>query len=655
MNVIIPPKRRDKKTSFKKLVSYVSTREEKKSSEVVSPDAAEQAPGAEYISTPGFGQLVDYVGRKRAAPASEIVSISPEGIQRVLSGEVLCETNCWSLETAATEMNLTADQNRHCKDAVYHFILSWQGEEDPSPDAIFRSVRYSLKQLGMEEHQYVAAIHRDTDNVHCHVSANRVHPQTYAAQNMWNDADTLQKCCRVLEREFGFNVDNGSWHMDQYGDLYRTRRDMPSAPRGAAKREIFSDKESLHGYAVRETRQMLNDFSKQDCLNWPLVHNVLYTRGLGLREQNGGLAIYALLNPEGVSVKASDVHPAISHVAMVKRWGDYQPAAPASDPDDHKAGILTVDKFYMPQLHVRDQEARRERREARAVARDILRGRYDAYRTGWEKPDLRAGERFRQIASHCVVAKAHVRDTVRDPLMRKLMYRIAEFEKMKAMAELRLQLREERQTLKETGEGRPMSWRLWVEREAVKGDVAALSQMRGWAYREKRNAKDRGTHNTSPDAVVYFGPGDDAPLLRNPTHDFRLTKDGCVEYQRNGKTEVADYGDRVEVYPRDEADQETWWLAAAVTARRSGENAVIKGEQSSVTRLLDSGAVLNANNAVHRFSVGNKAQQDRIDVTEAWFREKYRNNAADMEAVPRYESNEPENLPARTIRDLPRP
>jgi len=177
MNVIIPPKRRDKKTSFKKLVSYVSTREEKKSTEVVSPDSAEQAPGADYISTPGFGQLVDYVGRKRAAPASEIVSISPEGIQRVLSGEVLCETNCWSLESAATEMNLTADQNRHCKDAVYHFILSWQGEEDPSPDAIFRSVRYSLKQLGMEEHQYVAAIHRDTDNVHCHVSANRVHPR----------------------------------------------------------------------------------------------------------------------------------------------------------------------------------------------------------------------------------------------------------------------------------------------------------------------------------------------------------------------------------------------------------------------------------------------------------------------------------------------
>jgi hypothetical protein len=36
MNVIIPPKRRDKRTSFKTLVAYVSTREEKKNSDAVT-------------------------------------------------------------------------------------------------------------------------------------------------------------------------------------------------------------------------------------------------------------------------------------------------------------------------------------------------------------------------------------------------------------------------------------------------------------------------------------------------------------------------------------------------------------------------------------------------------------------------------------------
>ena len=653
MNVIIPPKRRDKKTSFKKLVSYVSTREEKKSGEAVTHEAT-HTDGAEYVSTPGFGQLVDYVGRKLATTTTDIVSISPEGIQRVLSGEVLCETNCFSLDTAASEMNLTAAQNRHCKDAVYHFILSWQGDEDPSPDAVFRSVRYSLKQLGMEENQYVAAIHRDTDNVHCHVSANRVHPKNFTAQNMWNDADTLQKCCRVLERELGFKVDNGSWHMDEDGDLHRTRRDMPSAPRGAAKREIFSDKESLHGYAVREVRQVLSDAIEQEKMSWDHLHNILYTRGLGLREQNGGLAVYDLMDPEGVSVKASDVHPEISLNSMLRQFGAYKPAPAVYNPDRPEDGKLDMQTCYMPQLHVRDQEARRERREARAVARDILRARYEAYRTGWEKPDLRAGERFRQIASHCVVVKAHVRDTVRDPLMRKLMYRVAEFEKMKAMAELRLQLREERQVLKDTGESRPLSWKSWVEYEALMGDAAALSQLRGWAYREKRAARQQKDTWPEPNAVIHYGPGDIVPTFKSSEHETRLLRDGTVSYLRDGKPAVTDFGDRVEIYPASDSKSDRYNndLAAELTAWRSGDHTMLTGEQKAINRVLYSGVVRNiTKNDGHEFKVSDQKLMASVLATE----ESLRNQNVQpqlKQAEPQYRDDEivrPDN------KDLPRP
>lgn len=619
MNVIIPPKRRDKKTSFKTLVEYVSKREGKKNTDAVETNKPVLDTSAEYVSTPGFGQLVDYVGRKKSASDSEIVSVSPEGIQRVLSGEVLCETNCFSLETAAAEMNMTAAQNRKCKDAVYHFILSWQSEEKPSPDAIFKSVRHSLKQLGMEDHQYVAAIHLDTDNVHCHVSANRVHPATFRAQNIWNDADTLQKCCRILERDLGFKVDNGSWQMDEYGDLHRTKRDMPAAPQGAAKREIFSDKESLHGYAVREIRQKITTVAEREILSWDMLHNLLYTKGLGVREQSGGLAIYDLFNPEGVSVKASDVHPVISLPEMNRRYGEYQPAPPVGNPDRPEDGILGMDNCYMPQLHVRDQEARRERREARAIARDILRARYDAYRSSWEKPDLRVSERFRQIASHCVVVKAHVRDTVRDPLMRKLMFRVAEFEKMKAMAELRLQLREERQALSETGANRPLSWKSWVEREALKGDAAALSQMRGWAYREKRATREQKGAWPEPNAIIHFGPGDNVPTFKSSEHETRLLRNGTVSYLRDGKPAVTDFGDRVEVYaaPDSKSDRYNNDLAAELTAWRSGDSTTLSGEQKAVNRVLYSGVLRNLNKRDGKiFKVSDPEQMVSVRSTE---------------------------------------
>ncbi|MBQ0956889.1 TraI/MobA(P) family conjugative relaxase [Serratia symbiotica] len=654
MNVVIPPKRRDRKTSFKKLVSYVSTREENRHSEaVVKPDGVYPPSDEESVATPGFGQLVDYVGRKRVAPKTQIVSISPEGIQRVLCGEVLCETNCFSLDTAAAEMNMTAMQNPRCKDAVYHFILSWQQDEDPTPDAIFASVRYSLQSLGMKEHQYVAAIHRDTDNVHCHISANRVHPTTFRAQNMWNDADTLQKCCRVLERDLGFKVDNGSWHMDEYGDLHRTHHDMPSAPRGAARRESFSDRESLYGYAVREVRQGIGLACEQSRLDWPWLHKLLYTRGLGLREQHGGLAVYDLFNPDGVSVKASDVHPAISLPAMTHCCGGFQAAPPVCNPDRLEDGMLGMYNNYLPQLHVRDQDIRRERREARAIAREILRARFEAYRAGWEKPDLRVRARFQQISSHCIVMKAHVRDTVRDPLLRKLMYRVAEFEKMKAMAELRLQLREERSALSDAGLSRPLSWKRWVEKEALRGDVAALSQLRGWAYREKRRARQQKNDWPEPNAVIHYGPGEDAPTFITREHETRLLHDGTVSYLLDGKPAVTDFGDRVEVYaaPDSQADRFNNDLAAELTAWRSGDNAVVKGERTVANRVLYSGVIRNlTKHDGHVFTVSDRQQMAIVRATQ----DNLRNG--EVKTDPRQaESAQRDDLNVRSKRDFPRP
>lgn len=653
MNVIIPPKRRDKKTSFNKLVTYVSKRAEKIDSDDVTDDVSNpHVPGAEYVTTPGFGRLVSYVGRESQASSTQIISMSPEGIQRVLSGEVLCETNCFSLDSAAAEMNMTAMQNRHCKDAVYHFILSWQGDEDPTADAIFSSVRYSLESLGMKEHQYVAAIHRDTDNIHCHVSANRVHPETFRAQNMWNDADTLQKSCRVLERELGFKVDNGSWHMDEYGDLHRTRRDIPSAPRGAAKREIFSDRESLHGYAVRETRDAINIADVNDQLDWASLHNLLHTSGLGLREQNGGLAVYDLLRPEGISVKASDVHPAISLPAMEHRCGGFQTAPPTFNPECPEDGIVTMDTTYMPHLHVRDQDIRRERREARAVAREILRARFDAYRAGWEKPDLRVRARFQQISSHCMAMKSHVRQSVRDPLLRKLLYRVAEFEKMKAMAELRLQLREERKQLVETGATRPLTWKRWVEREALQGDVSAISQMRGWSYREKRKARQQEKLVRHPNAVVVYGPADDAPLFHSNEHETRLQRDGTVRYLREGKPAVTDFGDRVEVYASSDSKSDRFNndLAATLTAWRSGDHAVVLGEPTAVNRVLYSGVVHNLHNDEGRyFKVSDSKQQSSVEATENHYRE-----SNEIPEVPRIVQPNHDDGRVRQKKDIPR-
>lgn len=618
MNVIIPKGRHDGKTSFLKLVSYVTRLDHDSRSDIISPDTPEPAPSVSAAAR--FSRLVSYIGREGDDSLSTVISDNGT-YQQVQYGAVVCETNCFSVETAAAEMDMTAAGNVRCEDPVYHFILTWQTGERPEREAVFRSVRHCLDSLGMGQHQYVAAIHDDTDNLHCHVSVNRIHPETLRAQSVWKDADTLQRCCRVLERELGFRVDNGSWRMDEDGSLHRVRRTKPAVPQGAAKLEAFSDRESLYTYAVREIRDVIDFELAEYQVGWRELHSILRLRGLGVREQSGGLAVYNLLQPDGASVKASDIHPALSLPAMQRRSGDFQPAPPY---EAKWASSSPVHNHYNPQLHVRDQAQRLDRREERAVARTLLRARYEAYKCAWQPAEgfMSVRERYQALADTKRQRKAEIRADIRDPGQRRLLYRVAEFDHMKARATLRLQLREEREAARTAGVHRPLSLRLWVEREALAGDRAAVSQLRGWAYRDKRQQRQQVREDRQPDAVVTLEPADDAPALATPAHDLRLHRNGTVEYQRNGVTDVADYGDRIEVYPRSEADQDTWWLAAALTARRSGNAVAVHGELPAVRRLLDTGAVLNTRNPESRFSVSHSGQSARVRETEAYFRQR---------------------------------
>ena len=60
-------------------------------------------------------------------------------------------------------------------------------------------------------------------------------------------------------------------------------------------------------------------------------------------------------------------------------------------------------------LPARSLILRRERREADAAAREDLRARYLAWKEHWRKPDLRYGERLREIHAACRRRKAYIR------------------------------------------------------------------------------------------------------------------------------------------------------------------------------------------------------------------------------------------------------
>lgn len=605
MNVIIPPKRRDGRSSFIQLVSYMSVRDDISLKDEIKEDQRFARPARSRSKV--FERLVDYVSRNENLVESQLIAIDKRGNSRVSVEGVISQHNAISFESAALEMQSISDQNIRCKDPVYHFILSWQEDENPSEDQIFDSVYHSLRGLGMGNHQYVASIHRDTDNVHVHVAANRVHPVTFKAVNLYNDADKLQRICRALELKHNFKVDNGSWIRDENNNVVRAPRRHKIAPRGAATLEHFADKESLYTYAVTHCRREINTMFRNKTACWESIHNVFSTAGLKLEARGEGMIVRDAFNPEQTPIKASRIHVGMTRQRLESKIGPFVPSL--TPPLDLRS--KHVHKAYNESLHKRDIGARHERRIARAEARENLKNDYQLYRKSWVKPDLQASARFRDIATDFKGQKQRIRTNVNDPHMRKLMYHVVEFEREKAMAALRLQLKSEREKLRDEGKYRPMSYRAWTEQEALKGREAAVSQLRGWAYREGR--KNRVP--VESDMILYCAPGDDTKLLKAENFNVRLHRDGSAVYSSAGRDEVIDRGDSIEVRFPLENSLSTIDMGIDLASWKSGERFEITGE--SYTKLLAFQRLAEYNRAFPEHSVHPTQPEQTAELNEA--------------------------------------
>lgn len=538
MNIIIPPKRRDGRSSFVQLVGYVSVRDDISLKDEIKEDPRFKRPARARGKV--FERLVEYMNRTENLAESQLISVDARGESRVSVDGVVSQHNLLSFESAASEMSGVSKQNDRIKDPVYHFILSWQEDENPTDDQIFKAARYALRRMDMQLHQYMASIHRDTDNVHVHVVANRVNPLTFKAVSVHGDADKMQRICRELELKFNFKVDNGSWVRDADNQIVRAKRGYKKAPRGAATLEHFGDRESLYTYAVTHCRKDINAMFRDKSATWERMHAVFDRAGLKLERRGEGMIVRDRFNPGQTPIKASRLHTSMTLSRIVPKVGEFAPS-PLNDADVHDKHVHAA---YNDQLHMRDQGARQVRRIARAEARQKLKDDYQAYRKSWVKPDLRIAARSREIADSFRAQKLRIRHGEGDPHMRKLMYNVVEFEREKAMAGLRIQLKAEREQLREEGKARPMSYRVWTEQEALKGSQAAVSQLRGWAYREGR----KNRYPTRTEDVIHCGPADDTPLLKADGFTVRLHRDGAAVYSRQGRDSIIDRGDSIEVY-----------------------------------------------------------------------------------------------------------
>lgn len=493
------------------------------------------------------------------------------GAQRVGHAPgIVCEHNCLSLATAGAEMRAVALQNARVGNPVYHVILSWPVEEQPTDDQAFACGAHALAAVGMANHQYVFGIHRDTDNVHLHIAVNRVSPVTFRAVYPDRDFYRLDKAMRELELRFGWKHDHGPYAVFERGgrmvvDWRAAAKDTKGhLPTPAADMERHGDQESLMSYVRGRPRGALLELFKRPALKWKDLHDELARWGLELRERGQGLAVHDLRGEAKTPVKASDMHEQLSKTRLIARLGEFQPSSSVN-----RAPQQIYDRFRSPS---RDAAERDNRREERAAARRGLKARYQAFLASLPPmPSIReeAMGRFARLRAESRRRRQQVRSSLMDRAARKAQYSIIAFETLRERERLRHQIQEERRRMVAAYRANTLSYRQWVEGMAATGDPPAISQLRGWAY----GARRKGTHalkNAGSNRLWFNEPEPSLPadLLRDVP--FRVRRDGTIRYAAG--LGVIDHGDSIEVLGDGPSDDVI--LVALLLAARSKVSAV---------------------------------------------------------------------------------
>lgn len=107
------------------------------------------------------------------------------------------------LRTAAAEMRSVYERAARGSRPLAHLVVSWaKGEDQPLPDDALRIARRVLKKIGLDDHQWVAAAHADSQYRHVHILVNRVDPRTGELRGKEFLGYTFDELRDELETEF---------------------------------------------------------------------------------------------------------------------------------------------------------------------------------------------------------------------------------------------------------------------------------------------------------------------------------------------------------------------------------------------------------------------------------------------------------------------
>ncbi len=280
----------------------------------------------------------------------------------------------WRAEMAA--LALAAPQSA---DPITHYVISWAEGEHPTTEQVDQAVHIILDELGLQGHQTIYALHRDTNNDHVHLVVNRVHPETervVRAGGGWDRRALLQAVAKIEQAQEWQQVATPAAEREA-AEAERRRKTSREDRRGERARERPRTRDrardGAHRHGERSAVEIARERAgqlfhpKRGAQTWAELHAALAARGLRYEKKGSGAIIWI----GETAVKASDVSRDASYAKLAKRLGEYQPATPEQAEQSRASapGPEPTDRVVESTARTSWAEYQRARKERRAEGR----------------------------------------------------------------------------------------------------------------------------------------------------------------------------------------------------------------------------------------------------------------------------------------------
>jgi hypothetical protein len=233
-----------------------------------------------------------------------------------------------SVDTAAIEMEAVAALSSRCRDPVYHLIIAYAKHETPTREQVVSDAERLLKAIGMENRQYVLAAHKDTDDFHAHVIANRIGPNG-KANDLWHERIIRERVCAEIAAERGWGIVVGHHNRDIVQSI-ELLHELPAEPQrrlsDGAYRRLHERGELPWEESARP--YVLDAVDKAH--DWRDLHERLGTHGVVVKLIRRGERVQGLAFAEGhdrsaPGCAASRIDRRCALSALKRRFGPFTP------------------------------------------------------------------------------------------------------------------------------------------------------------------------------------------------------------------------------------------------------------------------------------------------------------------------------------------